>query len=173
VQIGFCEADVLDAYDEWRRALGLAALDTTFEPVDAGGTAGEPARHAPSLPAHLERVVLRLTGARASGTLGATFDALLDRAARELDAARAEARGVRGEARRQMIDRLSDLDAELLKTARATLDDKTTGALTRQAEEELGAFRERMPAEAFARACGLATDRLVRERFGLPTIAFR
>ena len=31
VKIDFCEADVLDAFDEWRRAIGLAA------PVDSRG----------------------------------------------------------------------------------------------------------------------------------------
>ena len=34
------------------------------------------------------------------------------------------------------------------------------------------AFRDAMAADAFARAREAAIDRLVRERFGLPTIAF-
>ena len=41
-----------------------------------------------------------------------------------------------------------------------------------EAEEELSAFRVGMSAEAFARAREAAVDRLVRERFALPTIAF-
>ena len=61
VRIEFCDADVLDAFDEWRRAVGLAAV--------AGASAGEEAqeRTSSSLPAHLERVVMRLTAARVSG----------------------------------------------------------------------------------------------------------
>ena len=40
------------------------------------------------------------------------------------------------------------------------------------ADEELAAYRDRMEAEAFHRAHEAAIDRLVREGFGLPTIAF-
>src|ERR1700682_5596057 len=63
IKIDFCDADVLDAVDEWRRALGLPAA------TDPGGEAPDHdrPRHTPSLPAHLERVVTRLTAARASG----------------------------------------------------------------------------------------------------------
>ncbi len=73
IKIDFCEADVLDAFDEWRRALGLTAADTPVAPAE------EVASRSSSLPAHLERVVTRLTTARATGKIDATFDALIDR----------------------------------------------------------------------------------------------
>src|ERR671934_2432088 len=73
VRIDFCEADVLDAFDDWRRALGLAA--------HAAGDSR------PSLPAHLERAIRRLTQARAGGSLGPEFDEVIDRVAGELNAA--------------------------------------------------------------------------------------
>ena len=123
------------------------------------------------MPAHLERVVLRLTSARATDALDAAFDDLIDRVAQELDAARAEARGVRGEARQALLDRLAALDRELLQRARRALDETTQAGLAREAEEELAGFRLAMAAEVFARAREAAIDRLVRERFGLPTIA--
>ena len=48
MKIDFCEADVLDFFDEWRRATGVtAASDASPQPS---------ARSRPSLPAHLERV---------------------------------------------------------------------------------------------------------------------
>jgi hypothetical protein len=70
VKIDFCEADVLDVFDEWRRALGLAQSPVTSpqspvqSPVasdpqgieDAPSRSGEAAKGG-SLPAHLERVV--------------------------------------------------------------------------------------------------------------------
>jgi len=124
-----------------------------------------------SLPAHLERVVTRLTSARASGTLGDGFDELIDRVARELDAARAETRGLRGEARQALIDRLAALDRELVQRARTLLDESAREALGRDADEELEPFRAAMPAPAFARAREAAIDRLVREQLGLPTIS--
>jgi hypothetical protein len=168
IKIDFCEADVLDAFDEWRRALGLSA--TNGETEDARGkTHG---RAASSLPAHLERVVMRLTSARAAGAIDGAFESVIDAAARELDAARAAARGVRGDARQALIARLSALDGELLQRARAALDEPTRAALVEDAEAELAAFRERMASEAFARVRDAAFDRLVRERFRLPIIAF-
>jgi hypothetical protein len=164
VKIDFCEADVLDVFDEWRRATGV----TASEPVESQ----IPNPKSLSLPAHLERVVTRLTSARASGAIGGAFDALIDRVSNELDAARADARGVRGEARRALLDRLTALDGELVEQARTQLDEAALAALAREADDELRAFRGGMTADALARAHAAAVDRLVRERFNLPTIAF-
>jgi hypothetical protein len=129
-------------------------------------------RSSESLPAHLQRVVLRLTAARAGGRLGDAFDALIDRVARELDVARASAGGVRGDARQALIARLLALDAELIQGARESLDEAAVAALIRESHEELAAFRERMTAEAYERAHDAAVARLIRERLNLPTIAF-
>ena len=169
VKIDFCDADVLDVFDEWQRAVGVQPSAAGHQ-SPADGHQSSAGRQ--SLPAHLERVVLRLTSARAGGTLGDEFDALIDRAAAELDAARAKAGGLRGAARQALLDRLAALDAELVRQARGTLDDVTRAALAREAESELAGFRSGMTADAFARAREAAVDRLVRERAGLPTIAF-
>ena len=164
VRIDFCEADVLDTFDEWRRATGLTAGG------EGGATDSEgPAGHrGPALPVHVERVVRRLTSARATGTIDAGFDDLLDRVAQELDAARV----ARGAKRQALVERLTALDREFLETARAGLDDAARAPLAREAEEELAGFRSAMSPEAFSRAREAAIDRLVRDRAGLPTIAF-
>jgi hypothetical protein len=163
VKIDFCEADVLDAFDEWRRAIGVVAADSQ--------TPNPESRRA-SLSAHLERVVTRLTTARVNGTIGDEFDALVDRVAGELDAARAGARGLRGEARHALIDRLTSLDGELLQMARGAVDAPGLAELARDADADLAPFRSGMSPDAFARAREAAIDRLVRERLGLPTISF-
>jgi len=167
VRIDFCEADVLDVYDEWRRAVGVAG-----EAAQAG-EAGPAARgkRGASLPAHLERVILKLTAARANGTLGDEFDALIDRVNAELEIARASAGGVRGDARQALIERLNALDEDLLDGARAALRESDLAALRREAEDELGTFRDRMAPDVFARAREGALSRLIRERFGLPTVS--
>jgi hypothetical protein len=164
VKIDFCEADVLEVFDEWRRAVGVAASGEAAGPGPAG-------RHA-SLPAHLERVVRRLTSGRANGSLGAEFDEVIDRVSAELDAARARSGGLRGDAREALIDRLATFDAELLRRARAALDDAAREALAREADQELAGFRSGMTSETFARAREAAIDRLVRERCGLPVVTF-
>jgi hypothetical protein len=170
VKIDFCEADVLDVFDEWRRAVGI--VTPAVQPV--GGESPSPQSPSPrhSLPAHLERVVLRLTEARANGTLGAEFDALIDRVSGELDAVRAKVGGLRGEARQAVITRLAVLDAELLRRARAALDDSAAAALVKEADESLSPFRAAMAPDAFARIREQALDALVRERLQLPQIGY-
>jgi hypothetical protein len=59
-------------------------------------------------------VVLRLSNARATGRLGPEADAVLDRVSAELDEARAHARGLRGAARRALIERLAEIDRDLV-----------------------------------------------------------
>jgi hypothetical protein len=181
IRIDFCDADVLDVFDEWRRALGLPRDLPRRNPEGEGGSPrgeGGPADSADaressgSLPAHLQRVVLRLTSARAIGGLGEAFDALIDRAARELDAARAEARGVRGPARQALLERLTSLDGELVAEARRSLGAAAVAELEREAGDELASFRARMAPDAYERVMAAAVDRLVRQRLTLPTIAF-
>lgn len=171
VKIDFCEADVLDVFDEWRKALGVTQPAADIHQASVEGDQSAAAGRQ-SLPAHLERVLLRLSSARARGSLGDAFDAVIDRVSAELDEARSKAGGLRGAARRELVDRLAALDAELLRQARSGLDAADAAALARDAEEELAGFRSGMAPDAFARAREAATDRLVRERFGLPTIAF-
>ena len=166
VRIDFCEADVLDVFDEWRRAVGLTADGTADRSVDQGTKETKA-----SMPAHLERVLLRLSSARARGSLGDAFDGLIDRVSSELDAARAKAGGLRGPARQALLERLAVLDAEVLQTARASLDEPTASALGRDADEELAGFRTTMAPDTYARVREAAIDRLVRERFGLPTVS--
>lgn len=169
IKIDFCEADILDAFDEWRRAVGLRQnLD---EPAgDEPAEEDRPRRG--SLPAHLERVVMRLTAARANGSIGGAFDGLIDAAARELDLARSVASGLRGEARHALIARLAALDVEILEAARTALDEQARTTMMNDADGDLAAFRDRMAPDAFARARGAAFDRRVRDRFGLPIVAF-
>jgi hypothetical protein len=170
VQVEFCETDVREVFDEWRRAVGLTASALGIAP-ESGAEAPVESRR-PSLPAHLERVVLKLSSARATGRLGAAADALLDQLSTELDQARGQAGGLRGERRLALLTRLRAIDDALMAVARDALTDADRHALNAEAEEELAGFRERMTAETYARARETAVDRLVRERSGLPVIVF-
>ena len=169
VRIDFCEADVLDLFDEWRRALGLAAApDAT---TDTGSEIQSDRPRSTSLPAHLERLVLRLTRARVSGALGPDADGLVDLVARELDTARAARGGLRGEAREALFGRLAALDLELIRLARLALDAAERHSLEAEADRELAHFRPTMPPERYAAAREAAVDRLIRARFDLPVLA--
>jgi hypothetical protein len=178
VRVDFCEADVLDIFDDWRRALGIAAaphgsdVGTPLGNDHAAEDAARATRRVSSLPTHLERVVLRLSETRARGTLGAEVDPVIDGIARELDRAREHARGLRGAARAALVARLADLDAELLAVAARALDEPTRKALAKDADEEIAPFRASMNGDVYARIRKAATERLVRERLGLPTVTF-
>jgi hypothetical protein len=171
VRIEFCEADVLDVFDEWRRAVGVSVSGPAAGIREPGSdAAADPAGPRSSLPAHLERVIARLTALRAGSDR--SLDPVLDDLVRELDAARAKSKSVRGEARDALIDRLQQLDGSLVEALRQRLDDRALQQLSDEAGEELKPFRARMPADAYQQAHRACVDRLVRERAGLPTIAY-
>ena len=167
VRVEFCEADVMDVFDEWRRALGITAVDSV------GATPASPLqdeRRHESLPAHLERVVARLAALRAGEdrSLDATLDAIVS----EIDLARAGAKAIRGDARQTLIERLRALDRQLLDAAVAQCDAQTMTALTAEADVDLAPFRGRMAPETYEQSRRAAIDRLLRERRRLPMVAF-
>ena len=163
VRVEFCEADILDLFDDWRRAVGVAQL------VDAGTGTDAPGRR-DSLPAHLDRAIARLTAMRAGGR-SAALDRRLDETVRELDRTRAAAKQARGDGRAIILERLAVLDRELLDAAHGDLDAGRRAALRAEAEAEIAPFAARMTADARARAIDAAFDRLLRDALGLPVIA--
>ena len=166
VRIEFCEADILDVFDDWRRAVGVsatpAAPDETPEPVS----------RKPSLASHIERAVARLTGARAGGARSEMFDAALVSAVRELDGLAADAKAARGEARAAIVERLAMVDRQVLEASLREIDGPAAARLRREAEAELAPFGTRMAPEARARAADAAYVRLVRETLGVPVIVY-
>ncbi len=170
VQIQFCEADIFDVFDEWRRAVGVPLRDTPADgTVEDHETDASSRRHG-SLPAHLDRVIARLTMVR--GGEDRSLDEVLDRLVRELDAARAGAKGLRGDARAAFLERLEALDAELTTAAREQCDPVLLRQLEADADADLASFRDRMPRETFEQSRRAAVDRLIRERRRLATIRY-
>jgi hypothetical protein len=168
VRIDFCEADVLDVFDEWRRAVGVSTSVLTSGPTGNDvETEGSGRRHS-SLPAHLDRAIARLTALRAGDDR--SLDAVLDALVSELDRARAGAKGLRGGARAELLAWLARLDARLLDAARTRLTTDALEALRREAEAELAPFRARMPRDAYEQSLAACSDRLLRERARLPVL---
>ncbi|MSO55480.1 MAG: hypothetical protein EXQ55_00935 [Acidobacteria bacterium] len=168
VQIDFCDNDVMDAFDAWRRAVGVR--------LPGAGTSdgeGQIKQRKRSLPDHLDRVCERVTARRAGLTPPpAEFDAVLETVTREAAAFRDGPGPLRGDARGRVTARLVELDRLMLATARAHVDPTFVQTLRAEAMEQLSPFRDRMPAEAYERALEGAVDRLVREHEKLPTVAF-
>ena len=161
VRIEYCEADVLDLYDEWRRAVGVASVAAT-----------ESSRRGPSLVAHLEQVVARLTTWRAGTDRPSGVESLIDRIVQELDAVRGPAKTARGATRQRLIAQLADADGELAASLLDMADTSLRARLREEAERDLEPFRERMPRAAFQQAVEASSDRLLRDHFKLPRIPF-
>jgi len=177
IRIDFCEADVLDAFDEWRRALGLPAGGVgSTGPGDGAEPVLESSAHAKttggtSVPAHLERALLRLTDARATGRLGEPADVLIDRLGHELENARASRGGVRGQARTALMERLEAIDSELLALARQSVSPDVQQRLQEAADLEIKPFRSAMGEARYQQALQSATNHLLRNWLNLPTLS--
>ena len=159
VRIEHCEADILELFDDWRRAVGVARLT---------GEAGSGGSKRDTLPAHVDRVIAKLTALRSSAS--EPFDRALEQAVRELDGLRPSAAQVRGEARAALIDRLAALDHALLRAAREELSDQRRIALRAEAEAEIAPFAARMAEPARVHAIEAASERLLRDALGLPIL---
>jgi len=162
VRIEFCEPDILELFDAWRRAVGVTQPSAP-EPTTAP--------RKPSLAAHMERVVARLTAAR-TGEISPVLSTRIDEIVRELDGLGSEAAGARGERRAEILARLEALDRQLVDAAVAELDDEHASELRREATEELAPFLPRMEGSARAKAIDAAFTRLAREAFKLPILQF-
>jgi hypothetical protein len=165
VRIEFCEADVLEAFDDWRRAVGVAA--------SAGqDQAAEPEPRKPALTAHIERAIARLAHARGTGKAQSPLHGRIEQLIRELEVLAPSAARVRGEARATVVATLARLDMQLLEAAVAQLENGRRSKLRQEAAEELAPFGSRMPAEEKARALEAAFERLAREAAGLPDLRY-
>jgi hypothetical protein len=170
VLIEFCEPDILDIFDDWRRSVGIVQGQAAGEAGAEAGAEAAPARK-PALTAHLERVVARLVGSRAPRS--PAFERHVEALLAEIDRLSAESRKSRGDARASILDRLAELDKALLRVAADELDGDTRAAARREAEAELAPFGARLSPEMRAEAIEAAFDRLVRETLGLPTIRYQ
>ena len=179
IRLEFCEADVLDAFDAWRRAVGVRADLTSGEAEgeDGGATGHEPdgaaggrRRSRESLATHLDRVIVRLTSLR-SGGIPPAWDAALDDTVRRLDGVHPAARRARGEARDQVLAELAAIDARLLDAARASAPPDILASAAREAELELEPFRTRLTPDALAAAHRRCEDRHLRSALHLPDIS--
>jgi hypothetical protein len=165
VRVEFCEADVLEAFDSWRRAIGVSTT--------AGGESGEaPPARKPALAAHIERVIARLANARGGGHGATVLHRHLEQVIRELEQMAGSAVRVRGDQRAEIIARLSRMDDELITAAIAQLEEDRARQLRAEAAEELAAFGSRLPDGVRTKAIESAFARLVRESAGLPTIRY-
>lgn len=161
LRIEFCEGDVLDGYDRWRRAVGVLQADQ----AEAGAKRS-------SLTAHLERVSVQLATLLGSDRAAAAVQALLPSLLSTLDTLKADSGGARGAAREAMLAQLETLDRALVEAALDGIDPATRETLTLEATRDLAPFRDRLTPEQFASSQRAAFERLLRASRGLPVLRF-
>ena len=147
IRIEFCADDILQLFDDWRRAVGVAPPEAASAPT-----------RKPSL--------------RGTEGVAPLPESTIDEAVQALDRIGEGARKARGDERQALIAELESIDRGLVQSVAGLLDEPTSRRLRREAEEELAAFGERMPAGARATAVEMAYLRLVRETARLPRVAF-
>jgi hypothetical protein len=180
LRLEFCEADVEDAFAQWRRAVGGHAVrrlsddaatagDEPDDTVPAAGTAVASRR--PSLPRHIERVIERLSSVRAATPFSPEAGAAIDAALHQLGLHLGRARGARGDARHAVEVELRALDESLLDLVVRSAPAAQVEDARAQARRELQTLAARMTPDARADAERRLVRHLVRTALGLPQIA--
>jgi hypothetical protein len=175
VRVEFCDADVQDAFAAWKRAVGVGMAGSGPDAGEAGdesaqgqAAASGPAESAaasrssrrPSLAAHVDRAMQRLTQAlldlaRFGPEEAAAVRVAMEAALGTLDRLQADARGARGEARAAIQATLAAADDALAAALIASLPAPVATDLSRTAPERA------------------ALARLVRERYRAPELTAR
>lgn len=173
VRVEFCEADVLDAFDDWRRAVGVAgiAVDPDGGPVVEEPTPAQ-SRGRRSLPAHLDRLIARLTMLRGSDRLGASFDEDLRVAITQLDRLRVSTEHARGDARQAAIAQVEAVGHRLFERCESGLPEETRHAVRQEAVRALAPYAGRLSPHDYAAALAASYGQLLRDSLGLPDFTF-
>jgi hypothetical protein len=166
LRIEFCEADVRALYEDWRRAIGVAAAPSETE--DETGVASPQRRR--SVPKAIDRAIERLGRLAGRLELPEEFRDAMSRIIEQLSALREELTGTRGDARQQLLERLAPLEHELTQRSRGIVPADVMRELIERAEQDLAPYRDRLPAEAWDRAIAATVDRGVREHLDLPSL---
>jgi hypothetical protein len=123
------------------------------------------------LPAHLDRLQLRISALVASTPMPDAVHACLGETLRELDRLRGSARVFRGATREAVLDALRALDARLMDVALGSVAPEARAGAEARATALLRPFESRLDADAWRDALARATRQAVREQLGLPTLA--
>lgn len=170
VRIEFCEADVRDAGDQWRRAVGVRAAETEAQAASPADAPERQPSRLPSLARHLERVLLRLSAVGATHELSPVFADAMSATIRDVDACLNAARGVRGDARTAIVDRLVEIERAMTEAAMAALPVARRADILDQVQRELSPYRGQMPPAAFRDAEHALFGDLARRHFSLPQV---
>jgi hypothetical protein len=178
VQVAFCEADVLDAFDEWRRAVGIGRPGRGAEPEEHDAASADPAARDASerrfravpLTRHLSRVIERLAFVDPGFVRPPALEQAVADLVAELASIQDAAARLRGEARSRVLVRLAALDAQLMAVAETSCDEAARRDVEARARDELRSYEGRLSSDALEAARRRAAARQLRERLKLPVV---
>jgi len=167
VQIKFCEADVMELFNEWRRAVGVADTERIKSDSD-----NQSSNKRLSLAAHIDRLLSKLRACQDNANCPNDLAVYIKELINEFKAVRVLARTARGANRKQLELWLGEVEHNLVTVARGVSDQTLIISLRTESELELEPFRVRMPADAFEGAVQASIDKLLRDYFRLPKISY-
>jgi hypothetical protein len=164
LRLEFCEADVREAFDSWRRAVGV----WHDEPVDVTSEPAGPRKS--SLTRDLDRAADRISRALGRLDLAEEVRVALSTVIQELGQIREDARHLRGAGRQSLEPRLAQLDSTIAELALAAAGDVEADRTRKQVEQELITYRARLSEEVWRKSVTVTVDRLLRDRLNLPSL---
>lgn len=173
LRIEFCESDVRELFEDWKRAVGITNLPNLPNPTNLTNPPQDaivPGSRRQSLSKHLDRVSERLSRLLGRQDLPDSFLDQVNVAISAIADARDQARTARGAVRDQILVSIRPLDAQLIAAARVAIGDVVLQQLQQQAADELANFKSRLDQSAWHAAVEATVDRLVRDRLALPVI---
>ena len=179
LRIEFCEGDVLELFDQWRRAVGApqaaeqraGIMSAASESKSDNGNGSSRT----TLPAHLDNVIQRLqfwSEGHPPDCNDSELFQLVSKVVEFVRNCRKSANGLRGNARQEVIVKLKQYDEELLVSIRASADEILMQRLESEARASLEPFRSRMASEPFENAVTIATNRLLVNHFKISSVSF-
>lgn len=174
LRIEFCEADVREVYDAWRRAIGVsgAAVDAGDDAAAAGPVGERGSGSARRVTTRdLDRAVDRLIATAGRLQLPEPLRDEVNRVLEQVLQVRDAVKGSRGAAREGHLTALPELDRSMMAVAQAVIASDALTPIREDAEQDLEPFRARLASEAWEQAVQVTVARGVREHFGLPNLA--
>jgi hypothetical protein len=160
----FCEADVREAFDNWRRAVGVwhqAPVEGPDEPAGARKS---------SLGRDLDRATERMSRALGRLDLPEEVREAVSAVIAALGQIREDARHLRGAARQSIDPRLAQVDRAIGEIAWSAAGDVEVERTRAQAEHELIVYRPRLSDDVWRKSVMVTVDRLLRDRLNLPSL---
>lgn len=167
LRIEFCEADVREVHEAWKRAIGVFPTSADEPAETERPETGSRRRPVSRI---LDRALERLGRLAGRLELPDDFREAASQAIEQLAGLREALAGTRGAAREPLLNQLPEIDRHLVARAQAALPRDVLDAMVERAEAELAGYKGRLTPDAWTKAVAVTVEREVRMHFDLPNL---